>query len=61
MLTVCLTTNTSKTVALYNALETVTFGSTNGINKITFYENILNADFFSKLNDAVKLLSEISK
>ena len=40
MLTVGLTTHTSETMTLHNALKTTPFGCTNHINEVAFAENI---------------------
>jgi hypothetical protein len=47
-----LSTYTGKTVTLNNALESLTLGSTDSINKITFNENVHDADFFAKFGQS---------
>src|SRR5687768_215960 len=61
MLTVSRTTYTAKAVTLHNALETATFRSSYGIQKVTFYEDVRDTNFSAEFNETVVLRFEITK
>jgi len=61
VLTVSSSTNTSEVVTFHNTLETTTLRSSDSIDEVSFNEDILNTDLFSKFRYVVELDSEVTE
>ncbi len=48
-------------MTFYNTLETTTLRSSDSIDEVTFSEDILNADLFSKFRYVVEFDSEVAE